>query len=509
MIAAPRKVVKKQVVKKKVPAEEKRVVRMTAGDPENEARIIATAWSDKKARRRLLIGIHPESFISPKHSDIWSVLREMREKKLEFDLPTAKKIGGDGFDDAYFSELLDIHKEPVQNIDFHVDTLRWDRAKVEVVRGPLSQLLEDVRDTTVGPTQIRTLLKRCLEMTRGYGTQEFIRDAAQLAKEDDRELTRMREGVAVYPFGIDALDYYDESDPMPDYADSFLSAGKRVPRIIPGTAPGLITLISGLPGTGKSTSVARAMLSICGEDTEPGDEYDGRKVLYGAWELPERVTLRMLGGMKCEFHRTDIQMGNFSAEQQRELVGAMARLDGKIRFFELKFGKAREEGNFNDRMLDTIHRVVEDAGCDIFVMDLARRAMKETGPDDEEQFLFRLQEIAKETRTHIVIVHQLKSKEVEASKTKVPARHLLKGSSAWYEVPDTVIVWHCPAQWDPALTNDHLIAYLFKQRYGEGKPMAVRVEYDPSYAVFGRGTVIPITSNTGKRSFEDDFLGPG
>lgn len=478
------------------------MLKVPAGDSVNEGVVIAAVITDLKARKRYLPTILPETFLSVKHSIIWTGLQELYSRRLEYSIDTLKQLIGDELDVEYLEELVESRGSEVKNVRHHVDVLHWDKTRADLAEGPVAEFLHEFRDPKTQPTRLRTLLKQCDSMVSGYGSQHYLRDGKQLAREQDAELTKLREGHAIYPFGIDALDYYNEDeDRLPVWADKFIEQGRRVPRLVPGTVPGMLSVVSGLSGTGKTTTALRAVLTLAEQ---------GRKSLVGAWEIDSGMSLRILAGLSLGWHRTDLMTGNFSRSDQKGLVREMERLSEHVQFFELPFGKARGERQSNDRNLDIIHQVVADSGCDIFWADLLKKAMKETDASDEEQFIGRMSAIAQETKCHVVALHQLKGKEVEATKDKIPRRSHLKGSSAWWEGPALIIVWHRPGMWKN-IPDDKMVAYVWKQRHGEA-PLAVEIDYDAEYATLGEGRSIPFAhSDSGKDetdgSFGSEFLG--
>jgi hypothetical protein len=207
--------------------------------------------------------------------------------------------------------------------------------------------------------------------------------------------------------------------------------------------------------------------------------------------------------MSLGWSREDLMVGAYTDADQAELEEEMRRLGRSIRFFELPFGRARGEREFNDRNLDTIQEHIELSGCEVFVADLMRRAFKETSPDDEEQALYRLQAMAQEQRCHMIWDHQLRLKDVESREDKRPTRESIKGSSAWVDVPDTIVGFHRPALFK-SIADDKMQAIVLKQRYGPW-PMCVEFDYDPEYGAIENGKTVEYM-RPGEEGDVDGFL---
>src|SRR5262249_23574089 len=117
--------------------------------------------------------------------------------------------------------------------------------------------------------------------------------------------------------------------------------------------------------------------------------------------------------------------------------------------------------------------------------------------------LWRQLAIAKATRTHHVLVHHLRGKDVEQRQDKRPTREAIKGSGAWVDVPDTIIGVHRPALWKSG-PDDKLEPVVLKQRYGKW-PLAVEFDHDPATGIISGGRTIEY-EQPGERGPMDSFL---
>jgi replicative DNA helicase len=462
-------------------------------DPVNEMVVIAAVIVGDEKARKLLDLLPADNFYGKGHAEAWGALREIRRQGLSYDPATVQQVSGGKVDVELLEEYVRDRPVVPPNLQHHADCVRWDRARVESARGPVTSFLEALRDPTADPGRLRSLARQVGSSFDGFGSQRFLRDSRQVVREHSRELTERREGRACYPFGIDGLDYYSEGDTKEVDGQLVSIAGQ--PRLVPGASPTKMTLVTGVSGCGKTTMTCRMTLGLANQ---------GLTVLFGAWEQGSGPTLEIIAAMSLGWSRTDLMVGAFSEEDQAELEAEMERLGEWIRFFELPFGRARGEREFNDKNLNLIQQYIADSAPDVFVADLFRRALKETAPDDEEQALYRMQAITQEQRCHSVLVQQLRLKDVEAREDKRPTRESIKGSSAWVDVPDHIVAWHRPALFKN-VADDVVQAIVLKQRYGPW-PQAVEFDYEPEYGTIENGHSIEYM-RPGEDGDLDSFLG--
>lgn len=453
-------------------------------DPVNERVVIAAVCVSKQVADELLPTTPADHFHGRGHAKIWDVLREMQRRGLYYDPQTLSQMSGGEIEIAYIEELVRERPERPPNLRHHVDALRWDKARVDAARGPLAALLASLRDVTSPPDRVRSLAAQLSASLAGHGSDAYIISALDIARGHAKVLLDRMTGMACYSYGIPSLDVYADGP--------FI--GK--PRMVPGAAPGNITVITGVSGSGKSTITARMILGLAAQ---------GRRVLVGAWEMGEAPTLELLALINLEMHRTDVSTGQYAEENRQALLAEMERLGEFVSFFRMPFGRARvERGSGNDRQIDLISQVMADSKCQVFVADLMRRAMKETKPDDEEQFLYRMQSEGQRLGVHEIWLHQMRLKDVETRPDKRPTREGMKGSAAWVEVPDTIIGWHREALWKD-VEDTSVEAIILKQRYGDW-PLAVRFRWDPHYVVVEDGQCSDY-ARPGEQNELDTFLG--
>jgi replicative DNA helicase len=428
-------------------------------DPVNEQVVLAAAIADDVTRTKLTSALMPDHFQDKRHRAAWAALKELVRRGMSFDVATLQKLGKD-VDATYLTMLAETRPDVPTNLSFHLEMLLWDHARIETVRGPLASLLQDLRDPQADPERVKSVARQVQESLATYREHTFLRDPETLIAERITEIRARREGTACYRYGLDGLDFFED---------------KKTRRMLPGPAPGQVTLVVGVPGGGKSTATARITLGLARQK---------RRVLYCAWEMNGGTSLELMACMSLGWSRTKLQEGksskvetaHLSEEELEQLRARMEAISKFVRVLENPFQRRRSERPSNDRNLDILHGYVAESGADVVVCDLWKRCLRFTKPDDEEQALMRQQAMAEETKAHFILVHQLRLKDVEDRQDKHPTREAIKGSGAWTEVPDTIIGVHRPGLWKGI--DDNVIELdILKQRYGKW-PLAVECDWD-------------------------------
>lgn len=432
-------------------------------DAMNEQILLAAAIVDDAARGELS-RIAADNFFGDGHPEAWAAMLECVRRKLKPTPATLRQLAGGAVNERYLEQLVSLRPAAPPNLRHHVAALEWDRARAESVRGPIKELLRTLQDPSTDPERVRALARAVEGSFRGHGRRlKYLHDPAQLVRDQMKEVRARRRRRACYPYGIEGLDMGDNG----------------VWRMVPGSAPGQVTVVTGVPGSGKSTTVARMVLAWVVAQ---------RRVLYAAWEMQGGLTLELLATMSLGWSRYDVTTGNLTDEQEDRLEAEMARLSAWVRFWKLPWGREPGKKWTNDSALDDVHGHVADSGCEVGVFDLFKRCLRSTRPDEEESALIRAQTIADETRTHFVLVQQQRMKDIEQRPDKRPTREGIKGSGAWTEVADTIIGVHRPALWKN-IDDDVLELDVLKQRYGRW-PIAVEFEWDGERGSLTNGTEV-------------------
>jgi len=434
-------------------------------DVHNEQVVLAAMLVDPATCDRLLHRFTPDYVHGKGHAEAVATIAELRRRKLTFDPATVAQLSAGKVDGGYLAQLAQQRPVLPPNLQYHIEMLQWDRVRIEAAQGPVEAFLEALRDQTTDPEQMRTAARR-VEAAFSASSLRYLRDPNEVVREMMAEIDRRRTGTACYPFGLEGFDRYEEDHPT--------KPGQA--RLTPGLAPGMVTVITGLSGGGKTTFTAAVMLQQARLK---------RRVLYGAWEQGAPLTLELIALQSLGYSRAAFIDGAVTQEERDDVEAEGIRLSKWIRFIEVPFGRERGKRQFNDSNLDVIHAYVAETGADVFVADLWRRALRQMEPDEEEIALYRQQAIAQETKCHVVLVHQQRLKDVEQREDKQPTREGLKGSGAWIEVADTIVGVHRPALFKD-VPDDKLLALILKQRHGVW-PLAVEFDWRPEYGSIVKG----------------------
>jgi replicative DNA helicase len=458
----------------------------------NELVVIAAAIvADEPTRNKLLARIQPEHFFTDENRATWAGLVEMKNRKLAFDYATLQTIAGDTVQIGKLRELAEMRPEVPVNLEHHVDALQWDRRRTVAAKGPISSLLEALRNPNEAPERVRALAKHVAQAFDGHTDRQYIYDPEQLVAEAMSNIRKRLEGHAIFPYGISGLDYFEaELD------------GTRARRMIPGTVPGQITLLTGISGSGKSSFSIHLIL---------GQARQGKHVLVGAWEVLAPMTIEMLAVVDLGWSRADLldplgalKRGNpLTPELLVKLETRMHALSKFVRFVKNPFRRTRGEKKSNDANLDLVQSIVADSGCSVFVADLWARCLASRKPDEEEEALFRYQAMLEEMSVHSIMVHQQRLKDIEMRPDKRPTREGAKGSGAYIEVADTILGTHRPAQWK-RLDDDKLEVFVLKQRFGKW-PLGVEFDWNGEMGSISGGSSIPYEHTS--ESHMGDFSG--
>jgi replicative DNA helicase len=465
-------------------------IKLPMPDPVNEIVVIAAALVDLPARARLVKALPPDSFFAKGHSEIWSVITELDRKALAYDPLTVHQISGGKIDTNYLDSIITQRPEIPTNLDHHIEVMKWDRVRVDVIKGPLSSLVEAIREPRTDPETIKRGADQIVSTLKSSGTHRYLRDSSVLVREQMNSIRARRGGMGVFPFGIDGFDTYGPDEKLEDGTDV-----SNTWRVIPGAAPTKTTVITGVSGSGKTTVTANIALAQVNA---------GRRVLYGAWEQGAGMTLEMMAAHSLGISKKRLMTGQIRDDEEVAIEQEMDRIGAYAKFFEVPFGRKQGEKIVNDRALDVIAEYIVASRCEVAIFDLWRRALRQFDPDEEECALYRQQSIAEETKIHQILIHQQRFKDIEAREDKQPTREGLKGSGAWVEVPDTIIGVHRESLFK-SVPSDKIRLILLKQRFGIW-PLAVDLDFDADTGSMTNGRTANFAVRASEGGAMDQFL---
>lgn len=442
-------------------------------DAISESTLIAAACLDTEARARLTRRLSPDYFLSTQHKAIWAALTRMVQLGLAFDLPTLRALAGVDAPAGYLEQLIAHAPQGVAlNEEFHVGKLLWQRARAEAAAGPLTQLLEDIRKPQSDPARVAMLATALARgLTESGDDLRHLRQPADVVREALADLDAKMAGTAFFPYGIDALDFYEATTTLaPKWIPR--APNGRQHRMIPGAAPGLITTITGTSGSGKSFLAKLLALLQAGM---------GRRVLYGAWEETEKEILQEMAAISLGLSRARVRLGTITAEERLRIAERMERISAWVRFLPFPFSRqpsaARDPAGQALRNMDTLQAYIEKSQAAVYFCDLFDRALDNDDPRVAKPVLFRVQKVSEETKAHGFLLAQQKIKGFENTrKDNRPTRENIMGSQAWVDISDAILGMYRPSLYK-AVSDDVAELIVLKQRRGPW-PIIVEVDLD-------------------------------
>jgi hypothetical protein len=461
-------------------------------DSINESTVIAAVIVSEEARRKYL-KIPADRFRYPGHADAWTLLQDLFARGMSYDPVAVHNLSGGKVDGARLDAYVQARPELPPNLRHYVDQLYWDATRIDAAKGPVNELIEAMRDPSANPDKVRQLARTVASAFDGHGSSRYLRNSADVVSQHREVLNARRLGRRSYPYGIDGLDLYGPDD----YAER---DGKQrcldgTPRLIPGAGPGMMSIVTGISGSGKSTSVAKMALYWARQK---------EKTLWGAWEVEGGASLELVAAMDLGWSRSDVMTGDFSEEEQAELLQRMEELGQWIKFMELPFDrKVGDRGLRNERNLDVLQQHIADEDPAHFIADLFNRALTETKPEEEARAVYRMQAILQEQKVHGLLTHQLTLKDIEQREDPRPTRDSLKGTAAYVEAADTIKAWYRPFL-HKSVPDTKVECHVLKQRYGKW-PQVTEHDWDAEFGTIENGHTIEV-SRPGEKGAVDNYL---
>lgn len=424
-------------------------------DPEETARA---------AFRALVHSLADDEFLVPANCAIWRVLRQLSQRGLEYTPETVRQLLT--HETAPVSEEYIVELESTstvaQNLDWHVQTLRWDATRARVLRNALPGLVADLKDPRVTVEHAVGSARSVLRALEGGSGRRFVRRPEEMASAYSAALQKRKERGAVWGCGFDSVDH-------------LLSEGFQ---------PGNTAVIAGLSGSGKSTFAAKLALNFVRL---------GRKPFVCAWEMGGESIIDVMVAQLTGIALDVLVKGIWTDDEEKRIEKANRYINSKILFMENAFfGQVAEEkkrGRTNDRNLDILEGYIAESGCDEIIMDLWDRILADQSPDAVTDALYRQQHMHREYNVHGTLLVQLRLKDVEKRADKRPTRESIKGVGTFVEVPDLILGIHRDAQFKDVPDNT-LEAICLKQRKGRAN-WAVRFSFDGEVCQISGGEQVP------------------
>jgi replicative DNA helicase len=445
-------------------------------DAGNEMMIIAAAKSDTKLRKILVHKIAADEFLVPNNALIWRAIRRASDDSLIVTPQVmARLIADAGGDDKVIEYASEIAPEVPQNIDFHVDLMKWDATRARCIEGPIPEMIKAIKDPMAKSQDVLNIVKGMARALESTG-RRFMTRPEETFRSYQAEIAARRLKKNVYPLGHEAFDQ----------------------NLTEGFMPRRTTVSAGLPGAGKSTvwiAIAIMLAKI------------GRRPLYCGWEMDTESLLDVACAHMTGINLRDIVQGNLSEVEIERIRKAAKWIVSKIKFMGNPFiGKTSEvKGKpSNERNLDLLEGYLAESACDVVVYDLWDRMLPWRKPDDVTSALYRMQGIHNEYRIHGVIVHQLNLKDVEKRQDKRPTRDAIKGTGGYVEVADAIYGIHREAQFK-TVPDTGVETICLKQRKGVAN-WSVRWKWNGATCYVGDPKEVPF--DPGLEAVSEGDIGP-
>lgn len=446
--------------KRAAPAQREEIVY----DSTNERVVICAQIADRAVRKTLVRTVAPDEMLVPEHVVMQRALRIMEEHGLEYDGQVFRRLIADEgvpVDEGYIESVERAAGVP-ENLEWHVETLRWDATRARVVRGPVPELVRVLKDPKAGPDALTSAARAVLRSIEG-GAQgrRFARRPDELNRAYKAEIAARVAAGNFYPTGYAAVDQ----------------------KLVEGVMPKRTSLVVGLSGSGKSTFTSDFVMRLA---------ESGRRVLYGAWEMGTESILDVMAAQRCRIEIERVVQGDLEPEEVAAVGEAIDWLTEHVKFMDNAFfgvGAGEKGRPSNDRSLDVWEGYIAESGCDVVVSDLWERCLVDLSYDGVTKALYRQQDMHARYNVHGVMVHQLKLKEVETRPDKRPTRESVKGSGAFVEVADLLWGVHRDAQFK-RVPDDSLELICLKQRKGKAF-WSCRFDWDGSMGLITGGEEVP------------------
>jgi len=410
-------------------------------DVTNEMLVIGAAIADSDIRKRLVRQLSSDEFFDPKHPPIFSALRDMVDRALEYEYETALRLLQNETDDDAVAERLKKIEENAKvpdNLEWIVNTFKWDAQRAMAYQNLVPKLIKTLKDPKAESTDVQSVTKSILRATESTNGVKHLYKDTELQRNYKNEIEQRRSDQKFYPLGWEAF-------------DKCLTEGFK---------PKRMTVLAGLSSAGKSTVCAIWALRLALQEK--------RRVLYCPWEMEVTGVVDVMCSHLTKIPLRQIIQGKLNYDEAEKVCKASETVTKNIQFMGFPFIDDIRKGNkpSNDRNLQILEYHIAESGADVAVFDIWERMLRQKKPEEVELALHWMQDMLKEYSVHGIIVHQLRLKDVEQREDKRPTRESIKGTAAYVEVPDMVFGVHRRGQFKN-IPDSTVETINLKQRSGE------------------------------------------
>lgn len=425
-------------------------------DLKNERAIVATMAKDSDARRRLALELAPTDFGDARHRVMFSALRDMSRRGLAWSEDAlAELAGGKDFGDFVYLRrvLADYEPVPPENLPFHVERMRFDAVRLELLTGDLPAIVDATKSSETTPAELVAAGRRIANRAENVKWGRPFKGAELKDRYVAELCARGAVGDIAPGTGFERIDAHFTR------------------RFVPG-----LGAVVGRPGHGKSTFMAALI----------------RRRLHAklptylcGWEMDEVDYLDMIvaGETGISTERLSHKVGELTDDENRRIAACLAWATNKdllaIERNPFKREKGLKPWEANEKRLDhflaTICRVARD--YPLVVVDVFNKMLIDPTAGAVSQALIAIREEAKSNGTFVLELNHIKREGADGP----PRLEDIKGSGAWEEECD--VVWGCDRPWFRCASptkrkklRDTLDVYTLKQRKGPA-PYCVRFDF--------------------------------
>mgnify|MGYP001563591171 CR=1 FL=1 len=422
----------------------------------NEQIVLGSMLTSKDLRKKYLKILTPRDFTAPRHQTIFAALAILDENKLDYIPSTLKGFIPVNDEDwggiEYLRKLESLSAE--ENFEFHLDRVKWDKARVEVLGSHFEEFEKLLKDPNLDPTIATAYLKKIESTLSSARRQSFVISGVAASAMYQADLAGRQTHATARSTGYASLDK----------------------KLTSPAARGQVTAIAACSSIGKTTFSLNCAYRQAKQ----------WRVGYLAWESGHNTAIDIIcsSSLNIPLRKLVKESNKLSIEERNRLDEFLSTLFGPTS--SLSFlkppptsicDKAKGPWETNDRVLDWVDSQIAEWGIEILYWDLFQKKLPDRRPDSISWALDRVQEMAIKHGTHFALLHQITLKEAELRENKRPTRTLLKGTGAWIETPDTVIGLHRQAVYENGLVDNELEVMCLKQRFGPW-PWTIAMDWD-------------------------------
>ncbi len=254
-------------------------------------------------------------------------------------------------------------------------------------------------------------------------------------------------------------------------------------------ALGQLTVVTGVPGSGKSEFIDQLMVNLA--------EREGWKFAVASFENPPDLHICKLGEKRSKKSIFDER----NKMSKQELEESLRFVDDHFLFLEQKGGDLTTIDNILDRLAQACLRGIKGV-----VIDPYNYIVQDAGSDDNEhqfinQLLTKLCSFAKAYQIHIwMVAHPAKMQTNTDGFTAVPKGMNISGSAAWFAKADLGVTVHRVGD----ISEIHVWKCRFKWI---GQVGMTRLKYDRQTGLYSERNEVDYKSfksiNNARRDYDD------